>query len=528
MLRVEIHTSILNPDDPIEKALRRFHIRPTDVHSARLYRRSLDARPKRPTVFVDLIDLELSDEAAYARKIKNARIVQPFHYVLPEAGAHRLAHRPLIIGFGPAGMAAALALSKKGYRPLVLERGPSIQERKEAVRAFWEGGKIDPEANVQFGEGGAGAFSDGKLTTRIKDPRVSLVLEALINAGADRSIAWTHHPHIGTDALVGINENLRHTVEKLGGEIRFRSRVDDLLIQNGSVCGVRLSSGEEIPAEVVILAIGHSARDTMRMLAAKPALTMEPKNFAVGVRVEHLQTFINHRQYRYTTDFEKLPAAEYHLAHTAANGKGVYSFCMCPGGYVVDGASASHTIVTNGMSYADRAGRQANSAIVVQVGPADFGEDLFGGINFQEELERKAWLLGNGKAPVQRITHFLNPAANPLPEDVIPTFPRQTEPADMHALFNGSVLEALEEFFRYTETVWPGFASGSGIMTGVETRTSSPLRILRHPHTLEASLSGLWPAGEGAGFAGGIVSSAIDGLKCAEEIIRRYQTNSGI
>ena len=377
--------------------------------------------------------------------VKSKTLVSYNRYALPEAGAHRLAHRPLIIGFGPAGMAAALALSKKGYRPLVLERGPSIQERKEAVRAFWEGGKIDPEANVQFGEGGAGAFSDGKLTTRIKDPRVSLVLEALINAGADRSIAWTHHPHIGTDALVGINENLRHTVEKLGGEIRFRSRVDDLLIQNGSVCGVRLSSGEEIPAEVVILAIGHSARDTMRMLATKSALTMEPKNFAVGVRVEHLQTFINHRQYRYATDFEKLPAAEYHLAHTAANGKGVYSFCMCPGGYVVDGASASHTIVTNGMSYADRAGRKANSAIVVQVGPADFGEDLFGGINFQEELERKAWLLGKGKAPVQRIAHFLNPTANPLPEDVIPTFPRQAELTDMHALFGGSVLEALEE-----------------------------------------------------------------------------------
>lgn len=522
MLRVEIHTSVTNPDDPIEKAMRQFHIRACDVHNAQLYRRSLDARAKHSAVFVDLIDFELAHEESYARKIKHARRVDSFRYSLPDFGTDKLTRRPVIIGFGPAGIAAASALAEKGYRPLILERGPQIRERKKAVDAFQNGGPIQTEANVQFGEGGAGAFSDGKLTTRVKDPRVQIILHSLVQAGADPSIVWTNHPHIGTDALVEINENIRHTVEKRGGEIRFNTRVDDLLVQNGVIKGVRLSSGEEIETDGVVLAIGHSARDTMRMLATKPALLMEPKNFAVGVRVEHLQSFINQQQYRNIAHSENLPAAEYHLSHQCANGKGVYSFCMCPGGYVVDGSSMPNTIVTNGMSYAARDGKQANSAIVVQVDSTDFGTNLFGGMDFQEFLEHQAWKLGKGKAPAQRIANFLDPASDALPKEVIPTFPRQTTLVDMHALFNPAINAALQEFFQYAESVWPGFSLSDGMMTSVETRTSSPLRILRHPDTLESNLKGLWPAGEGAGFAGGIVSSAIDGLKCAEEIIRRY------
>ena len=522
MLRVEVHTSVSKPDDPIEKAIRQFHIRSCDVLGAELYRRSLDARSKRSAIFVDLIDFELANEKNYAHKIRNSRLVHPFHYSLPDPGTGRLEHRPLIIGFGPAGITAAYALAKKGYRPLVLERGPTIQDRKKAVEAFWKGGSIDTEANVQFGEGGAGAFSDGKLTTRVKDPRVRLILDALVLAGADPSIVWTHHPHIGTDALIGINENIRHAIENMGGEIRFSSRVEDILVHKGSIQGVRLSSGEEIVANAIILAIGHSARDTMHMLATKPDLILAPKNFAVGVRVEHLQSFINQQQYRNIKNIENLPAAEYHLAHRAANGKGVYSFCMCPGGYVVDGSCMPDTIVTNGMSYASRNGRQANSAIVVQVDQTDFGEELFSGMDFQEILEHKAWMVGKGKAPAQRIANFLDPALKNLPEEVIPTFPRQTTLTDMHALFNPAMATALQDFFQYAEKIWPRFSLGNGMMTGVETRTSSPIRILRDRNTLEAGIKGLWPAGEGAGFAGGIVSSAIDGLKCAEEIIRRY------
>ena len=521
MLRIEVHTSLTSSEDPVAHAVRMARIKPGDYISGSIYRRSLDARPDRAACWVDLVDLKVNNEEHYLHKVKNARHADEFHYTLPDNGDTPLKQRPIVVGFGPAGMAAGLALAAKGLRPIILERGRQIKERQKDVSIYWHGGNINTESNVQYGEGGAGAFSDGKLTTRVKDPRVHLILDELVKAGADPSIVWTNHPHVGTDALVMIDENIRHRIEELGGEVRFDARMDDLLIDHGKVKGVRLESGEEIPSSVVVLALGHSARDTMRMLATKQDLALEAKNFAVGVRVEHLQSFIDHQQYRNIPAGVKMPAAEYHLSHTSSIGKGVYSFCMCPGGYVVDGASMADSVVTNGMSYAARDGKLANSAIVVQVDSSDFGDGLFAGMEFQENLETMAWKLGGGKAPAQKIESYLKHDVEPL-SSISPTFPRGVEEADLHSLFNDRINQSLEEFFHYTEGIWPGFTTGGATMTGVETRTSSPIRIVRNFTTLESTVEGVWPAGEGAGFAGGIVSSAIDGLKCAEEVIRRY------
>lgn len=522
MLRVEIHTSLRHPADPIEHAIQHYHIERNDIQSASIWRRSLDARPHHEACYVDLIDFEVDHEEQYLKKIKGARHTEKFIYHLPQNGSMPLANRPVVIGFGPAGMAAALALAVRGYRPIVLERGSRIDKRQKDVQAYWNGGRLNPESNVQYGEGGAGAFSDGKLTTRVKDPRVHLILEELIKAGADPSIAWTNHPHIGTDALVTIDEAIRHRIEELGGEVRFDTALKDVKTHQGKLKAIVTDKGEELPCDVLVLAIGHSARDTMHMLAEKEDLVLQPKNFAVGVRVEHLQSFINARQYRTIPDDIVMPAAEYHLSHTSSLHKGVYSFCMCPGGYVVDGASVPDTVVTNGMSYAARDGRQANSAIVVQVDSSDFGDGLFDGMHFQENLEARAFVLGQGRAPAQCIEDYCHHARTSSFSAITPTFPRGTSPADLHELFTPAINRSLEEFFAYMEQIWPGFTKDGATMTGVETRTSSPIRIVRDFKTLESSLQGLWPAGEGAGFAGGIVSSAIDGLKCAEQIIARF------
>ena len=337
MLRVEIHTSLRHPADPIEHAIQHYHIERKDIQSASIWRRSLDARPHHEACYVDLIDFEVDHEEHYLKKIKSARHTEKFIYHLPDNGTAPLVHRPVVIGFGPAGMAAALALAARGYRPIVLERGSRIDKRQKDVKTYWNGGRLNPESNVQYGEGGAGAFSDGKLTTRVKDPRVHLILEELIKAGADPSIAWTNHPHIGTDALVTIDETIRHKIEEMGGEVRFDTKLKDVTAHQGKLNAIVTDKGEELPCDVLVLAIGHSARDTMHMLAEKEDLVLQPKNFAVGVRVEHLQSFINTRQYRTIPDDIVMPAAEYHLSHTSSLHKGVYSFCMCPGGYVVDG-----------------------------------------------------------------------------------------------------------------------------------------------------------------------------------------------
>lgn len=523
MLEVELRADIETKDDPIEAAIRKYHLNRSDIFSARILHRSLDARSNRPACFRYQIGFEMKGEEALAKRLRQrARIIQPFRYQAPSFGDTPLTHRPVIAGFGPCGMAAGILLARCGYRPIILERGPAIEERRQAVQNYWNTGVLDPERNVQFGEGGAGAFSDGKLTTRVKDPRVSLILEELIKAGADPSIAWLNHPHIGTDRFCDINVRLRQEIESLGGEIRFNTALADIVTEGGALHAIITSRQEEIPCEALILALGHSARDTFRMLDQR-RLAMEPKPFAVGFRVEHLQAFINRRQYRAIKDYSSLPAAEYHLAHTASTGKGVYSFCMCPGGYVIAAASVKDTVVTNGMSYSGRDGTNANSALVIQADRSDFGTELFDGMRFQEAMEHHAFTLGKGKAPCETLAHYLDSSAMNEPSQVKPTYPIGVEMCDLHELLSPIMNQSLEEMLVHTEAIFPGFTKEGALFTGVETRTSSPVRMVRDAGTLESSIAGIYPSGEGAGYAGGIVSSAIDGIKCAERILMRYR-----
>lgn len=523
MIELELRMPIQESMDPIEAAIKKYRLNRAGIHSVSITHRSLDARANREAVYLYQIRFETAQEAELIRKLKNrARIVTPFHYQLPQPGDKPLSFRPVIVGFGPCGMAAGLLLAKKGYRPLILEQGPSIHERKQAVEEYWKTGILDKRRNVQFGEGGAGAFSDGKLTTRIKDPRVELVLQELIKAGADPSIAWLNHPHIGTDAFIDINITIRKEIERLGGEIRFDTKLTDIETNGDRITAVRTDSNEEIPCDALLLALGNSARDTFRMLDERK-VPLSSKQFAVGLRCEHLQSFINARQYRNIADWSSLPPAEYHLSHTSSLKKGVYSFCMCPGGYVIAAASTPNTTVTNGMSYSRRDGTNANSALVIQVDSSDYGSGLFDGMLYQEHLEELAYQLGEQKAPCETIAHYLDPAKPNEPTSVLPTYPLGTAMTDLHQLFHAPINQSLEEMLRHTETIFPGFTAEGALFTGVETRTSSPIRIIRDIDTFESSISGIFPSGEGAGYAGGIVSSAIDGIRCAEKIIERWK-----
>ena len=521
MIELELRTAIAAAGDPIEKAIKKYRLNRADILSSSIVHRSLDARPNHEPAFQYKLLFELRNESSVLKRLKQARAVTPFVYQIKERGTTPLSSRPIVIGFGPCGMAAGLLLARLGYRPLILERGPKTEDRVTAVEQYWKTGVLDPERNVQFGEGGAGAFSDGKLTTRVKDPRVSLILDELIKAGADPSIAWLNHPHIGTDRFREINKTIRNEIIRLGGEVRFETALQDLVINGNALQAVVTSAGETIPCEALILAVGHSARDTFEMLYEKH-LPLESKQFAVGFRAEHLQEFINARQYRNIPDYSSLPAAEYHLSHTSSLKKGVYSFCMCPGGFVIPAESIPNTVVTNGMSYAARDGKNANAALLVQVDASDFGDGLFAGMHFQEKLEHAAYDLGNGKAPCETIAHYLKQSSVNDVTSVQPTYARGVTMADLHALLPDALNQSLEEMLIHTESIFPGFTSEGALFTGIETRTSSPIRILRDLKTLESPVFGIYPSGEGAGYAGGIVSSAIDGVKCAEQIIARY------
>ncbi len=522
MIELELRIPIECTDDPISRAIKKYRLEHSSIRSAAIIHRSLDVRPNFPPAFIYRFQFALDSEAAILRRLKKqARHVEPYHYLPPVSGSEPLQHRPVVVGFGPCGMAAGYLLARLGYCPLILERGPRTEDRVPAVEQYWKTGVLDPSKNVQFGEGGAGAFSDGKLTTRVKDPRVSVILEELVHAGADPSIMWMNHPHIGTDKFRKINMTIRHEIESLGGEIRFDTVLEDLMIANGSLHAVRTSSGEEIPCSALILAVGHSARDTFQMLHQR-SVPLASKQFAVGFRAEHLQSFINARQYRNIPDYSMLPPAEYHLSHTSAAGKGVYSFCMCPGGYVIAAESIPETIVTNGMSYSRRDGTNANAALLVQVGPSDFGEELFAGMHFQEQLEHHAFKLGGGKAPCETIAHYLDPAAANEITSVQPTYSRGVALCSLDKLLPDALNASLKEMLVHTESIFPGFTREGALFTGIETRTSSPIRILRDLKTYESGIKGIYPSGEGAGYAGGIVSSAIDGVRSAEQIIARF------
>lgn len=495
--------------------------------SYEIIRQSLDARHKEDKKFVYTIEVSIENEKKILQKVHNNNIMSTNkkEYVFPKAGNRELSHRPVIVGSGPAGIFCAWYLARAGYRPLVLERGEEAEKRRETVDRFWKNGVLDPESNVQFGEGGAGTFSDGKLNTLVKDSfgRNREVLKRFVEAGADPEILYQHKPHLGTDVLVDIVQTLRRQIEEMGGSFRFRSKVTDLKIENGRLTGVEIDHKELLPAEICVLAIGHSARDTFFMLKDR-GLTMEPKAFAVGLRVEHPQTLINEDLYG-EKENQILGAASYKVTHTCRNGRGVYSFCMCPGGYVVNASSEEGQLAVNGMSYQARDGKNANSAVIVTVTPEDFPQEgPLGGIAFQRELEKKAWQLGQGKVPVQLFGDYCGHKPSQSLGEVTPCIRGEYVLSDVRSILPKEIGDSIEEGIHAFGKKLPGFDREDALLSGIESRTSSPVRLVRDREGL-SNISGVYPCGEGAGYAGGITSATMDGIKTAECIASAYVMN---
>ena len=501
------------------------------IQSVELVRQSLDARKKPDLYYLYALDVAVAGkEAAIVKRARsvNVQIRKEEAYRLPDPGIEPLRERPVIVGFGPAGMFCGLMLARAGYRPLILERGLDADSRAKAVARYWTDGTLDPECNVQFGEGGAGTFSDGKLNTLVKDPsgRNKEVLKILAQAGADPTITYVNKPHVGTDVLRTVVKNIRSEIESLGGEVRFGCRLEDFETQNGHLCSIRVSARkgtseagrtvEEIPASALVLAIGHSARDTFAMLAEKP-LDMQAKAFAVGLRIQHPQTQINLSQYG-REEAGNLGAASYKLTAQTSGGRGVYSFCMCPGGYVVNASSEKERIAVNGMSYSGRNGDNANSAIIVTVTPEDFGSNILDGMHFQRRLENLAWREGNGKIPVQLYGDFKNNRISTGFGAVTPSIKGAYTFGNLNRVLPDFLTAPLKEGITGFSTRIKGFDMEEAVLSGVESRTSSPVRILRGDSLQSVTLHGLYPCGEGAGYAGGITSAAVDGLKIAEQI----------
>ena len=506
------------------------------IQSMELVRQSLDARKKPDLYYLYALDVAVAGkEAAIVKRARsvNVQIRKEEAYRLPDPGIEPLRERPVIVGFGPAGMFCGLMLARAGYRPLILERGLDADSRAKAVARYWTDGTLDPECNVQFGEGGAGTFSDGKLNTLVKDPsgRNKEVLKILAQAGADPTITYVNKPHVGTDVLRTVVKNIRSEIESLGGEVRFGCRLEDFETQNGHLCSIRVSARkgtseagrtvEEIPASALVLAIGHSARDTFAMLAEKP-LDMQAKAFAVGLRIQLPQTQVNLSQYG-REEAGNLGAASYKLTAQTSGGRGVYSFCMCPGGFV-DASSEPGRLAINGMSNHDRAGANANSALIVTVTPEDFPQPgTLGGVMFQRQLEEAAYRCGGGKIPVQLYGDFRENRISTGFGAVTPQFEGQFAFGNLREVLPEVLSAAMLEGMEHFGHVIHGFDREDAVFAGVESRTSSPLRIPRDHATMESStIAGIYPCGEGAGYAGGITSAAMDGMKTAEAIIAKY------
>lgn len=502
------------------EAARLLKISASKIKKVQLVRRSIDARKKPDVRIVYTIDVCVDgNEGKIVKKCgcNKVSIAPNAWYQVPSCNANPK-HRPVIIGFGPAGMFAGLVLALAGLKPLILERGADAESRSQKVQEFLEGGKLDVRSNVQFGEGGAGTFSDGKLNTNVNNLRIGWILEQLVKAGAGEDILFDANPHVGTDVLLNVVQNIRKRIISLGGEIRFLTQVVDFSVKDNAVDGVILDNGETISCQQVILAIGHSARDTFSKLNHL-GVAMEPKPFSMGVRIEHPQAVVNRSQYGMDTPV--LPPANYKLVKHLDN-ETVYTFCMCPGGYVVAAASEEGRVVTNGMSYAARDGVNANAALLVTLNPVDFPESgPLGGVRWQEEIEEKAFLVGgsNYHAPAQLVGDFLNDRASTGPTTVMPTYKPGVTWTDLREVFPEKITSALKKAIVLMEKNLCGFSDPGSVLTAPETRSSSPVRIVRGDNKQSVSTAGLYPAGEGAGYAGGIMSAAIDGMLSAEALI---------
>ncbi len=534
MLRLtEIKLPLDHPPEAIAKAaIARLRLAPGDLISCTVFRRAHDARDQSAIFLIYSLDVEARDEAEVLRRCVRDNRVKPtpdIEYRFVARAPAGLSARPLVIGAGPCGLFAALLLSQMGFRPIILERGKAVRERTKDTWGLWRGSVLDTESNVQFGEGGAGTFSDGKLYSQIKDPRHlgRKVLTEFVKAGAPPEILIEAHPHIGTFRLVKMVENMRATIESLGGEYRFESRVTDFDIGTGSdgtrqIRGVVLASGERIASGHVVLAVGHSSRDTFEVLHDR-GVYIEAKPFSVGFRIEHPQSLIDVARFGRNAGNAVLGAADYKLVHHASNGRDVYSFCMCPGGTVVAATSEEGRVVTNGMSQYSRSERNANAGIVVGITPErDYPDGPLAGVAFQRTWESAAFVAGGGTyaAPAQRVGDFLARRPSTALGSVVPSYKPGVLPTDLTPCLPGYAIVAIREALKRFGQQIRGFDMADAVLTGVETRTSSPVRIKRDETFQSLNTRGLFPAGEGAGYAGGILSAGVDGIKVAEAVAR--------
>lgn len=509
--------------DALERAIRKARIPKSEIESTTILKVAVDARRRESISKVYTVGIGLKNkeaEQAYACPAQFVSVSDEKEWI-PLRGKRKMEKQPVIAGFGPAGMFAGLLLAENGYAPLIVERGLDADRRHRSVKQFFETGQLDPESNIQFGEGGAGTFSDGKLTTRIGDPLCRYVLQKFVEFGAPKEILTNAKPHIGTDLLIDIVKNIRKKIESLGGRILFETKMEEILLKNGAIAGIKTRGGI-VETGSLLLCIGHSARDTFTMLANHDML-LEPKAFSVGVRIEHRQCDINAALYGKFAGHPSLPNGEYQLS-ARRGAKAVYTFCMCPGGTVVAAASEEGMVVTNGMSTFQRDGDNANSALVVSVDRSDYGDGIFAGMEFQRKLETAAFEAGGGdySAPAQTVGLFLKGKGGLSLGSTVPTYPRGIKASDFSLIFPTSIYEMLKTGLLDFDKRLKGFAKPDAVMTGVETRTSSPLRIVRTKELEAEGAAGIYPCGEGAGYAGGIVSAAVDGLRCAEALMKEY------
>ena len=530
MIRItELRLAIDHAPEALEAAIVRFlKITPKDVISFAVFKRSYDARKNVALAFIYTVDVSVKDEERVLARFAGDVHVRPspdtrYHFVAK--APQKMERRPVVIGFGPCGIFAALLLAQMGFKPIVLERGKAVRERTQDTWGLWRKSTLNPESNVQFGEGGAGTFSDGKLWSQVKDPKFygRKVLHEFVKAGAPEEILYVAKPHIGTFRLVGVVEKMRQEIIALGGEIRFSQKVTGFDIEDQRIRGLRLENGEHIVADQVILALGHSARDTFQALH-DAGVYLEAKPFSIGFRIEHPQSMIDKARLGPHAGNSLIGAADYKLVHHAKNGRSVYSFCMCPGGTVVAATSEPNRVVTNGMSQYSRNERNANAGIVVGINPEDYPGGPMAGIEFQRAIESKAFELGgkNYEAPGQLVGDFLAQRPSTDFGAVLPSYKPGVHLTDLASSLPDYAIEAIREAIPAFEKQIPGFSMNDAVLTGVETRTSSPLRITRGANYQSLNIKGLYPAGEGAGYAGGIMSAGIDGIKVGEALALEY------
>ena len=529
-IKLELNKALTTESEKVslkKYIIENYRMQDRDISSLSIYKKAIDARKKDHVHFVYSVDVEVKNEKFFLdKKIKGLSEAPILAYQDIESGLGQLDYPPIIIGFGPSGIYAALLLARRGYNPIVLERGFDVEKRSKNVDHFYETGEYNEGSTILFGEGGAGTFSDGKLTTLISDLRCRIVLESLVQAGAQPEILYINKPHVGTDILRVVIKKIREEIISLGGQVIFNAKVTSFIVENNTLKGVIVNNHDEIKTNVCLMGIGHSARDTFEVLH-KEKVDIIQKAFSIGVRIEHPQQMINEAQYGKFASSPNLGAADYKLSYHASNNRTAYTFCMCPGGWVMCASSEEGGVVTNGMSESKRDYENANAALLINVNPEDFGSnDPLAGVEFQRGYERKAYLFGgsNYNAPIQLVGDFLNDRLSTKIGRVNPSYRPGYKFVKMTDIFPSYITDTMKEALINFNQKIKGFSMHDAVLTGVETRSSSPIRIVRNEDH-QSNISGLYPMGEGAGYAGGIMSSAVDGIKTAEKVISKYKPN---